>query len=121
MKHKTIRNHKDFFAAPDDVHVFVVRTDCFVVKTKSAKKYGDSRYGLVVTKKNFKLAVHRNRAKRLLRDWVAFNEDLMLPDLDYILIAKTSILNIGRENGREMVYNAFKQIAKLYEQNVKNR
>ena len=120
MKHKTIRNHKDFFAVSDDKHVFVVRTDCCIVKTKSSKKYGDNRYGLVVTKKNFKLAVHRNRAKRLLRDWVAFNEDLMLPDLDYILIAGPSVLNNDRVNGREMVYNAFKQIAKLYEQNVKN-
>ena len=120
MKHKTIRNHKDFFATSDDVHAFVVRADCFIVKTKSSKEYGNNRYGLVVTKKNFKLAVHRNRAKRLLRDWIAFNEDLMLPDLDYILIARTSILNTSRANGREMVYNAFKQIAKLYEQNVKN-
>ena len=117
MKHKTIRNHKDFFVAPDDANNFVVRTDCAVVKTKSTKEYGNNRYGIVVAKKLFKLAVHRNRAKRLLRDWIAFNEDLMLPDLDYILIARSSVLNFNREQGRKLIGDAFKQIAKL--KNVK--
>ncbi len=119
MKHKTILNHKDFLVSSNDVHGFVVRTDDFMVKTKSSKEYGNNRYGLVVTKKNFKFAVQRNRAKRLLRDWIAFNEDLMLPDLDYILIAKTSVLECSREKGRKAMRDAFKEIAKLYEQNVK--
>ena len=119
MKRKTILNHKDFFIAPDDAYGFVIRTDCFVVKTKSAKEYNNGRYGIVVTKKTFKLAVQRNRAKRLLRDWIAFNEDLMLPNLDYVFIIRLPILNCNRENGREMVGKAFKEISKLYEKNVK--
>jgi len=119
MKHKTIRNHRDFLIAPDDVHGFFVRTDCFIVKTKSTKKYGDNKYGIIVTKRTFKLAVQRNRAKRLLRDWIAFNEDLMLPDLDYVFITRFPILNCNRKNGREMVYQAFKEITKLYDKNVK--
>lgn len=120
MRHKTIRNHIDFLVAPDDAHGFVVHKDCFVLKTKSAKDSGNGKYGIVVAKKRFKLAVHRNRAKRLLRDWIAFNEDLMLSDLDYIFIARTSILDCDREKGRKMLLQAFKEIAKLYNNNVKH-
>lgn len=119
MKRKTIRNHKDFFAAPSDANGFAVRTDCFVVNTKSANESGHGRYGVVVTKKTFKLAVQRNRAKRLLRDWIAFNEDLMLPDLDYILISRASVVNCNRDEGREKMRKAFKEIAKLCNKNVK--
>ena len=119
MKHKTIRNHKDFFATPSDTHAFSVRTEYFVLNTKSAKEYGNNKYGVVVTKKTFKLAVQRNRAKRLLRDWLVFNEDLMLPDLDYILIARSSILNCSREQGREKMCDALKEIAVFYDKNVK--
>lgn len=110
MKRKTIRNHKDFLTAPNDL---MVLSDCFILKVKPAKIAGDARYGLVVTKKTFKLAVQRNRAKRLLRDWIAFNEQFMLPDLDYIFIARSGILNSDRENGRAQVFRAFKKITKL--------
>lgn len=104
---------------PDDVNGFTVRKDCFIMKTKSTKEHTDGRYGVIAAKKSFKLAVQRNRAKRLLRDWIAFNEDLMLSNLDYILIARPLILDCKRENGREMIRQAFKDIAKLYNKNVK--
>lgn len=119
MKHETIRNHKDFFATPDDVNAFVSKHYYFLVKTKSAKEYGNSRYGVVATKKKFRLAVDRNRAKRLLRDWIAFSEDIMVPDLDYIVIANSNILDCDRETGRKLMHSAFKKVADLYNNNVK--
>ena len=109
MKRKTIRNHRDFLTTPNDL---MARADCFVVKTKTAKFANDARFGLVASKKVFKLAVHRNRAKRLLRDWIAFNENLMLPDMDYIFIARSQILDCGREDGRLQMEKALKKIAK---------
>ena len=72
----------------------------------------DSRYGIIASKRTFKFAVQRNRAKRLLRDWIAFNEDLMLPDMDYIFIARANILNCSRESGRAKMANALKRISK---------
>lgn len=109
MKRKTIRNHRDFLTVREDPFV---HTDCFVVKAKSAKFENDARFGIVASKKAFKLAVHRNRAKRLLRDWIAFNEDLMLPDMDYIFIARSSILDCNRDDGRAQMSKALKKIAK---------
>ena len=108
MKRKTIRNHKDFLTAPDDP---VVPDFYFIVKAKPAVKK-DSRYGLVASKRTFKLATLRNRAKRLLRDWIAYNEHLMNPSMDYIFIARASILNCRRGAGRKKMAYALKKISK---------
>ena len=108
MKRKTIRNHKDFLTTSSDPTVI---SSCFIVKAKSAAKK-DARYGIIASKRTFKLAVQRNRAKRLLRDWIAFNEPLMLPDMDYIFVARTSILNCSRENGRKKIATVLKKISK---------
>lgn len=116
MKRKTIRNHKDFFVSSDGLHT---TSDCFIVKAKKAALDGDARYGLVASKRVFKLAVDRNRAKRLMRDWIAFNEDLMLSDLDYIFIAHNCLLNCNRESGRAKVAKALDKISKSYIKNAK--
>ena len=68
----TIKSHQDF---KTDLIEPAARCAYFVIRTKNAKFSDDPRYGLVVTKKRFKHAVQRNRAKRLLRDWIAFNEN----------------------------------------------
>ena len=108
MKRKTIRNHRDFFTTPDDPSV---SNFCFKIKVKSAVKK-DSRYGLIVAKRFFKLATHRNRAKRLLRDWIAYNEHLMHPNKDYIFIARPPILNTTREDGRKKMAISLKKLSK---------
>ena len=38
-----------------------------------ANTYGFARLGLTVAKKNVRLAVHRNRVRRLLREWFRAN------------------------------------------------
>ena len=116
MKRKTIRNHRDFLTTPNDL---MVRSDCFIAKAKNAKLKNDARYGLIVSKRNFKLAVDRNRAKRLLRDWIAFNEELMLPDMDYIFIAGPRILTCSREDGRKKIYQVLTKLAQLHINNAK--
>ena len=108
MKRKTIRNHKDFATTPKDAGV---ADFYFIVKAKPAVKK-DSRYGLVAAKKIFKLAVARNRAKRLLRDWIAYNEHLMQPNMDYIFIARPAILVCPRETGRKKMASALEKLAK---------
>lgn len=108
MKRKTIRNHKDFIASRDDP---AVSNSYFIVKAKPMAKL-DARYGVIAPKKTFKFAVQRNRAKRLLRDWIAYNEDLMLPDKDYIFIAREAILDCSREKGRKTVADSLKKISK---------
>ena len=111
MKRKTILNHKDFFVPKSGVFA---PGEIFVVLVKPTKFPGDARYGLVVSKRKFKLAVHRNRAKRLLRDWIAYNESLMLPDIDYIFVAFDKVLDTDRDVGRKEMACALKRVARLY-------
>ena len=111
MKRKTIRNHKDFLVSLGD---YRVNSYNIVVKAKNAKIPGDARYGLFAPKKTFKLATDRNRAKRMLRDWIAFNEDLMLPELDYIFVARGPILTRRRDPGRKEMGFLLKNIAGLH-------
>lgn len=108
MKRKTIRNHKDFFTTPDDP---TYANHYFIVKAKNAVKK-DSRYGIIASKRSFKLAVQRNRAKRLLRDWIAVNENLMMPTKDYIFIARINIFDCSREIGRSKMAHAIKKVSK---------
>ena len=62
MKRDTIKNHNDFLAGPNDP---TARCAYFLVRKKPAKYPDDARYGMIVTKKTFKHAVDRNRAKRM--------------------------------------------------------
>ncbi len=103
----TIKKHKDFKAhqnAPYILDVF------FIAKTDKAVKHPIGRYGLIVTKKTFKSAVDRNRAKRLLRVWFRANLSEIKTDQDYIFIARKSILTADFETG---LNNMCKCIRKL--------
>ena len=97
MIRDTIKKHEDFAADDKDP---TARCTYFLVRKKPAKIENDARYGLIVTKKTFKHAVDRNRAKRLLRDWICFNEKMLQPDSDYVFVARRDILGASREEGR---------------------
>lgn len=105
----TIKTHNDFIT-PRDFPYSVM--NWFSVHTKLAKYPEDPRYGLIVTKRSFRHAVERNRAKRLLRDWIRFAEKYMCPDLDYTFSARAALLNddVTREMGRKMMVTALKYI-----------
>ena len=107
----TIKNHDDFAMTPDDLSG---RSAYFIARAKYAKYPNDARYGLVVTKRTFKHAVDRNRAKRLLRDWIAFNETKMLSNMDYVFVARAPILKATREEGRIDMAKALSWISKTY-------
>lgn len=107
----TIKKHSDFLTTPDDPSA---TTSLFFVRAKPAKIPGDARYGLVVTKRTFKFAVHRNRAKRLLRDWIAYTSDMLAPEYDYIFIARPAILDATRDQGRAEMAKALEHIMRKY-------
>ena len=73
---------------------------------------------MIATKKTFRLAVWRNRAKRVARDWIAYNEDVMLDDLDYIFILREPILRAVRDEGRSEMRKQLNKMSKIYSQNV---
>ncbi len=109
MIRDTIKNHSDFAAGDNDP---TARSAFFLVRAKPAKYPDDARFGLIVTKKTFKHAVDRNRAKRLIRDWIAYNEKMMRDDWDYIFVIRRDILNADRDSGREAMRKALHYLRK---------
>lgn len=109
MIRDTIKKHIDF-ATPDENPS--AHCSYFLIRTKPAKYPDDARYGLVVTKKSFRLAVTRSRVKRMLRDWIAFNEKLMCSDMDYVFIARRAITDATRTDGRVAMRKALNYIRK---------
>jgi len=107
----TIKNHNDFLTADNDP---TARSAFFLVRAKPAKFPDDPRYGLTATKKTFKFAVDRNRAKRKLRDWIRFNESLLLAQYDYVFIARRAILNASRTDGRVAMKKALRYMGREY-------
>ena len=109
MMRDTIKRHADF-ATGDDAPT--ARCAYFLVRTKPAKYPEDARYGMIVTKKTFKHAVDRNRAKRVLRDWIAHNEDMMQNAWDYIFVIRRDILIADRQSGRVAMKKALNYLRK---------
>ncbi|MCQ2598924.1 MAG: ribonuclease P protein component [Alphaproteobacteria bacterium] len=103
----TIKKHQDFLT-PDDTPV--ARNAFFIIRTKSAKYQKDPRFGLIATKRTFKHAVDRNRAKRLLRVWIAKNENFLISDMDYIFIARQPILDATLTDGITAMSKALRYI-----------
>ena len=91
----------------------------FLVRAKLAKIPDDARYGLIVTKKTFKNAVDRNRAKRLLRDWIEFNEKMLVPTHDYVFVARRDILTADRTDGRTAMAKALNYLKQKINTNVR--
>lgn len=112
----TIKKHQDFITTDD---MPSARSAYCGIRVKPAKFSDDPRVGFVATKRTFRFAVDRNRAKRLLRDWVRFNEELMLPEYDYIFIAYAAILNATRDQGRAGMAKALRHIAREHNKNDK--
>ncbi len=99
----TIKKHSDFLMTDENP---VAKSAFFYARMKPCAIPNNPRYGVTATKKTFKLAVERNRAKRLLRDWVRFNEKHLLNDMDYVFVARRSILDATRDEGRDAMARA---------------
>ena len=108
MKHKTIRQHRDFITPRDALKM---RSECFLLKIKERSIPNETRYGLVASKKVFTTAVARNRAKRVMRAWLTECEDLMNLEMDYIFILNTNILDYPKDLGLRDTRKAFRKIA----------
>lgn len=107
----TIKKHIDFAITDQDLNA---RSVYFFVRAKPVKHPDNPRYGIVATKRTFRHAVDRNRAKRLLRDWIRFNEWRMCDDMDYIFIARHPILIAKRTDGRVAMRKVLHYIKKTH-------
>ncbi|MDR1206924.1 MAG: ribonuclease P protein component [Rickettsiales bacterium] len=104
----TIKKHKDFMSG-EDTPKFIC--DLFIAKARPSRFPNDARFGITATKRTFRHAVDRNRAKRLIRVWIRGNESRMSPELDYVFIARSSILDAKLPDGLESVRKALKKLS----------
>ncbi len=82
----TYREHKQVF----DNTCKKVLSKYFVVLSKN-NEIEICRLGIVAAKKHFKLAVDRNRLKRLIRESFRHNQN-ELPPRDFVVIARSGVL-----------------------------
>ncbi len=65
------------------------------------------RAGVVASKRTFRRAVDRARAKRLLREAFRLNRDALTPHVDCVLVARRAILQVNRpEVERDLLHVA---------------
>ena len=112
----TIKKHDDFLPTEMDIDA---RSALFFVRARPTKFQNGGRYGITASKRTFRFAVHRNRAKRLLRDWIVYNEKHMRNDMDYIFIARYPILDASRNDGRRAMHKALLYIKRVHAKQTK--
>lgn len=65
--------------------------------------------GVVVSKRTFRRAVDRNKAKRLLREAFRLNRHRLAPDVDVILIARAGMAGLRRQDVEADLEAAFRR------------
>jgi ribonuclease P protein component len=87
----------------------------FIVIAKNNKE-NFPRLGLAISKKSIKLAVQRNRIKRLIREY--FRQELITTDqcIDFVVMAKN---NIHLNSNEKLLYSLNKNFKKLINQLIK--
>ncbi len=67
------------------------------------------RVGVVASKRSFRRAVDRNKAKRLLREAFRLNRKFMVGDVDFVIVARMPIIRHRCQDvERELLYLAGK-------------
>ncbi|SBR52513.1 MULTISPECIES: ribonuclease P protein component [unclassified Halomonas] len=70
---------------------------------------GHPRLGLVVSKKNVKLAVDRNRFKRLVRESVRLRQD-QLPAVDIVVLARRGVQDMDNDVLHRQLHGMWKRL-----------
>jgi len=72
-----------------------------------------SRLGLAISKKAIKLAVQRNRIKRLVREYFRLNHNTPLP-IDYVVMAKKGIDRKTNDTIKKSLHLNFSRLIKKF-------
>ncbi|WP_246434582.1 ribonuclease P protein component [Teredinibacter haidensis] len=102
-------NSGDFTAVFDNAQ-FKAPHSNFLILAK-ANNLGYPRLGLIIAKKNIRLAVNRNRVKRLIRETFRLKQH-NLPAIDAIVLARRGGDQIANQELLEILENLWKRLAK---------
>jgi ribonuclease P protein component len=70
---------------------------------------GHPRLGLVVSKKNVKRAVDRNRFKRLVRESIRLRQE-QLPSVDIVVLARRGVQDIDNDTLHRQLHGMWKRL-----------
>jgi len=87
-KTRRLLNSNDFKQVFDNAKIKVSNAEVLILACPSQNSH--PRLGLIIAKKNVRLAVQRNRIKRIIRDGFRVNQH-DLKNLDIIVLAKRGI------------------------------
>jgi ribonuclease P protein component len=73
--------------------------------------YSQPRLGITVAKKKVKLAVHRNRIKRCVRESFRLHAH-QLPNIDIIVVAKQGVGQLENANIHEQLHKLWERLIK---------
>lgn len=97
----------DYGKVFDNVQVRVPHRHFLLLATPN--ELGHARVGLVFSKKNLKLAVQRNRVKRLVRE--TFRQQQQdLPSLDIIVLGRQGLANIENPELRSILDELWRRL-----------
>ena len=110
----TIKSRKNF----DFEDASVIVLPAIIVKFRP-RKTESGQYGLVASKRTFPTAVRRNRARRLIRAWMAKCD--RPPKFDVLFIARGKILETTLTQGVGQMAKAFGKIRKSRKKSAKSK
>lgn len=87
------------------------------IKTKK-NNLDNSRFGIIVSAKVSKKAVERNRLKRIIREIIKENLEIIKKDQDVVIVLNSLIVNKKKEDILKILLSAFQDL-KLIDKNKK--
>jgi len=105
-------NPGDFQNIFDKVDYKVSNSNLLLLTRKNNRE--TARLGFIFSKKNIKLAVNRNRIKRLTKEFFRVNYS-HIPNLDIIVLAKKGLGDVNNELYVQELEKLFKKLVKRIE------
>lgn len=91
-KQRRLLNSKQFSAVFEATELRSSSKELLILAKKN--QLGHARLGFVIAKKHVKLAVDRNRIKRVIRESFLLQQD-QLDALDFVVLARSSVLSLS--------------------------
>lgn len=96
-------------------HVTVKAPSEHALLLATPAKSSQARVGFIISKKNVKHAVARNRIKRLTREYFRHHQT-DLPELDVIFMARKGIDNLSNPELSKLIAKLFRKLTKRAQQ-----
>jgi ribonuclease P protein component len=93
-KSRRLLNAHDYKAVFDDAKWKISSKEFLCLAIPNS--FGSPRLGLVIAKKNVKLAVQRNRVKRVIRDNFRLNRE-EIPNTDIVILARRGLAELSNQ------------------------